>query len=66
MAEPTPILGFERARRWAVTLLRHVADELEQAEPRRALDALLHLAAALHDLDRTSQLVLPARQPPAA
>jgi len=59
VAEPTPINSFEQARCDAVGLLRRVADELEAAEPWRAIEALEHLAATLHALDHTAQLVLP-------
>jgi len=58
MTEPTPIAGFERARLWAVRLLRQVANDLEAAEPRQALEALEHLAGALHQVDRGAQLAV--------
>ena len=60
MSEPTPpyISGFERARKEAVTLLRRIADTLEAAPPRQALECLERFGHPLQELDRTAQLVL--------
>ena len=54
MSEPTPpyISRFERARKEAVTLLRRIADTLEAAPPRQALECLERFG------HRAAQLVL--------
>src|SRR5438445_9365492 len=61
MSEATPITRFERARKEAVSLLRRIADSLEAASPRQALEALERFGHPLQELDRAAQLVLWAR-----
>jgi len=61
MSEATPIRRFERARREAVLLLRRLAEALEAASPRQALEALERFGHPLQELDRAAQLVLWAR-----
>jgi len=58
MSEPPYISGFERARKEAVTLLRRIADTLEAAPPRQALECLERFGHPLQELDRAAQLVL--------
>jgi len=58
MSEATPITRFERARKEAVTLLRRIADNLEAADRRKALECLERFGHPLQELDRAAQLVL--------
>ena len=54
---PQPMGKTDRARQWAITLLRQTADAFERAPRGRAAEVLMMIGPAFEQLDQARQLL---------